>query len=88
MLRTFRAVLKGNGLEWQEEVNQWLQGDRSMQVLVTILDEAPLAKAPERGQEMAAVLERLAQVQAFSGVDPLIWQREVRQERDLPGRSE
>jgi hypothetical protein len=88
MLRTFRAVLKGNWLEWQEEVNRWLQGDRSVQVLVTILDEEPLAKTQGRGQEMAAVLEKLAQARAFSGIEPLMWQREVRQERELPGRSE
>lgn len=88
MLRTFRAVLKGNWLEWQEEVNRWLQGDRSVKVLVIILDEEPLAKTQGRGQQMAAVLEKLAQARVFSGIDPLVWQGEVRQDRELPGRSE
>lgn len=88
MLRTFRAVLKGNLLEWQEEVNRWLQSDRTVQVLVTLLDEEPIAIASRRGQQMATVLEKLAQVGAFSKIDPLTWQNEERQDRDLPGRNE
>ncbi|MBR8835499.1 MAG: hypothetical protein DSM106950_16130 [Stigonema ocellatum SAG 48.90 = DSM 106950] len=88
MLHSFRAVLKGNWLEWQEEVNQWLHGNSSVQVLVTILDEEPLAKTQGRGQQMAAVLEKLAQAGAFEGIEPLMWQREVRHDRGLPGREE
>jgi hypothetical protein len=88
MLRTFRAVLKGNLLEWQEEVNSWLQGDCTVQVLVTVLDEEPFAITQGRGRKMAAVLEKLAQARAFSEVDPLVWQREIRRDRELPGRSE
>jgi hypothetical protein len=88
MLRTFRAVLKGNLLEWQEEVNEWLQGDRAVSVLVTLLDEEPFAVTEGRGRKMAAVLEKLAQARAFSGVDPLVWQREIRRDRELPGRGE
>lgn len=37
---------------------------------------------------MAAVLENLAQAKAFSGVDPVIWQQEVRQEREIPKRDD
>ncbi|HEY9608269.1 hypothetical protein [Allocoleopsis sp.] len=88
MLRTFRAVLKGNLLEWQEQVNGWLQGDRTVQVLVTLLDEEPFAVTQGRGRQMADVLEKLAQARAFSGVDPSRWQREIRQDRELPERSE
>lgn len=39
-----------------------------------------------RGQRMAAVLEKLAQTQAFAEIDPAAWQQEVRQDRELPGR--
>lgn len=88
MLHTFRAVLKGHWLEWQEEVNRGLQGHSSVQVLVTILDEAPLVQTQKCGQKMAAVLEKLAQVQAFAGIDPLVWQSEIRHDRELPGRGE
>ncbi|MEQ8995611.1 MAG: hypothetical protein RID53_03800 [Coleofasciculus sp. B1-GNL1-01] len=85
MLRTFRAILKGNLLEWQEEVNQGLQGDCPVQVLVTFIQEEPLITTHSRGQQMAAVVEQLAQTQVFSGIDPLVWQRQSRQDRERPG---
>lgn len=85
MLHTFRAILKGNLLEWQEEVNQWFQGDRTVQVLVTLLDEEAITITHNRGQQMAAILEKLAQSQAFSEIDPLVWQRQIRQDRERPG---
>jgi len=85
MLHTFRAILKGNVLEWQEEVNQWFRSDRTVQVLVTLLDEEAITTAHSRGQQMAAILEKLAQSQAFSEIEPLIWQREIRKDRERPG---
>lgn len=69
MLHTFRAILKGNVLEWQEEINQWLQGDRTVQVLVTLLEEEAITTTHSRGQQMAAILEKLAQSQAFSDIE-------------------
>ena len=42
----------------------------------------------ERGQRMAEILEKLARSQAFAGIDPVAWQRDVRQDRELPGRKE
>jgi hypothetical protein len=87
MLHTFRAILKGNLLEWQEDVNRWLQGDRTIQVLVTLLSESSTVTTQNRGQQMASVLEKLAQANAFSGVDPVVWQQEIRRDRELPGRS-
>jgi hypothetical protein len=77
MLHTFRAVLKGNLLEWQEDVNRWLQSDHTVQVLVTLLNGEPIVTTQHRGQRMASVLEKLAQAQAFAGVDPVVWQRET-----------
>ncbi len=88
MLHTFRAILKGNLLEWQEDVNRWLQGDRAIQVLVTLLSESPTATTQNRGQRMASVLEQLAQANAFAGVDPVVWQQDIRRDRELPGRSD
>jgi hypothetical protein len=37
---------------------------------------------------MAAALEKLSQAQAFAGIDPVVWQRDVRQDRELPDRDE
>lgn len=88
MLRTFRAILRGNSLEWGKEVDRLLKHDQPVQVLVTMLEDELLAEACGRGQRMAAVLEKLAQANAFSGVDPVIWQQEVRQEREIPERDD
>ncbi|MCK5666283.1 MAG: hypothetical protein KAI17_22485 [Thiotrichaceae bacterium] len=40
-----------------------------------------------QGQRMAAILQRMADRQALSHiVDPVAWQREIREDRPLPGR--
>jgi hypothetical protein len=40
-----------------------------------------------QGQRMAAILQRIADRQALSHiVDPVAWQREIREDRPLPGR--
>ena len=57
-------------------------------MLVTILEEEPMQEKNGRGQRMAAVLEKLAQAQAFAGIDPVAWQQDIRQDRELPGRDE
>ena len=45
------------------------------------------ASAQERGRRIAAVLEKLAQLQERTMIaDPSAWQREQRQDRSLPGR--
>lgn len=88
MLQTFRAVLNGNSLEWSENAEQAINCDRPVQVLVTILEEAPVEQPRQRGQRMATVLQQLAQVQAFPDVDPVEWQRKARQDQILPGRSD
>lgn len=66
----------------------WLQDDHTVQVLVTLLDEEPITVTQGRGRQMAVVLEKLAQAQEFSRVDPLVWQREIRRDREFPGRHE
>jgi hypothetical protein len=87
MLQTFKATLRGDSLEWGEEVGGNLRVDRPVQVLVTILEE-PIAKSEGRGQRMADALEKLAQARAFAEIDPVVWQQDVRQDRELPGQNE
>lgn len=41
----------------------------------------------ERGQQVAAILQELADLGAFSEIeDPVKWQRNIREDRSLPGR--
>jgi len=83
MLRTYKAVLRGNRVEW---IDTPPAPTRPTPVHITLLDESA---EPARGQEMARVLEALAQGGGLSGIpDPVSWQREQRQERTLPGRAE
>ena len=56
-----------------------------MRVHITLLDPPPVAG--NRGERMAAALERLAAGSGVAGItDPMEWEREQREERDLPGR--
>ncbi|BDA70503.1 conserved hypothetical protein [Rivularia sp. IAM M-261] len=88
MLQTFRATLRGDSLEWAEEARGNLGNNSPVQVLVTILEEEPVQQTKGRGQRMAAALEKLAEAQAFAGIDPVVWQQDMRQDRELPGRNE
>jgi hypothetical protein len=44
MLQTFRATLRGDSLEWEEEAGRNLGDNRPVQVLVTILEGQPIAQ--------------------------------------------
>ena len=51
-------------------------------------NESPQAEADtERGQRIKLLLTRLSQMQTFAEIiDPSEWQRQIRQDRTLPGR--
>lgn len=83
MLQTFKAWLRGNRLEWVDEAP--VVGDRILQVHVTVLDTNAVAALDDRGQRMAAILEKLAASEPLN-LDPMLWQQQTRQDRSLPGR--
>ena len=85
-MRTYKALLRGNRLEWLGEAPE-PQTDASLSVHVTILEQEPPSDAHACGHAMAALLEKLAERDTFSDItDPVKWQRELRQDRVLPGR--
>ncbi|MBD2773794.1 hypothetical protein ICL16_17380 [Iningainema sp. BLCCT55] len=84
MLQTFKAILRGNCLEWTEETPDL--GDQPIMVHITIVQDNLSEDTASRGQKMAEILEKLAANNAFAGVDPIAWQRDVRSRRHLPGR--
>jgi hypothetical protein len=87
MLATYKAILKGNHLEWREEAPEPLPRDRELAVMVTILDEPASPGQPGRGSRMAEALERLAKAGGIREIDdPLKWERDLRREPPLPGR--
>ncbi|MCC5635013.1 hypothetical protein LC593_03925 [Nostoc sp. CHAB 5844] len=84
MLKTFKAWLKGNCLEWISEVPEF--GEKKIQVHVTLLDDKPVLETKTRGKRMAEILANLATTQTMSDIEPVFWQKETRQDRSLPGR--
>lgn len=86
MLQTYKAILHGDRLEWRDGPPDTLLEDRPVAVHVTILDDtAPVSTSPNSGQQLAAVLEQLAQIHALADIaDPIAWERDVRSDRALP----
>ena len=85
-MHTYRALLRGDHLEWLEEAPE-PQTDAPLRVHVTVLEQESPSEAHARGYAMAALLEKLAKRHTFSTIpDPVKWQRELRQDRGLPGR--
>lgn len=86
MLRTYEGVLEEGRVQWIGEEEP--AADRPLRVHVTVLEEES-SKREQRGERMADALSKLADVGAFSAVDdPSEWQREIRQDRSLPGRDQ
>ena len=81
-MNTYNAVLRGNRLEWTEEVPERLDADRPVKVSVTILEANS-----GQGQRMADALEALARLNSLSHIsDPAVWEREQREDRSLADR--
>jgi hypothetical protein len=88
MLRTYKAILKDNCVEWVGEVNGRISKGSAVPVHISLLDESV---TPEdiayRGKRMVSALNKLAEVHAFADIaDPGTWEREIRLDRQLPGR--
>lgn len=82
-----QAILRGDRIEWDDDVPEQIRTQAALTVFVTIPDQ-PVAADDSRGLRMAEALERLAANGGVGSItDPVQWQRERRQDRDLPGRS-
>lgn len=87
MQRIFEAILKGNHLEWADEVPKY--GNRPIKVYVTLQEEDSLTSDELRQKKIVEILEKIAKNNIFADIsDPVEWQRELRQDRSLPGRDE
>jgi hypothetical protein len=88
MLHTYKATLHGDRLEWSDAPPDELTQNRPVAVYVTILEEP--RNPPEQtqtGQQMAAILEQLANMNAFAEIaDPAAWERAIRSDRVLVDR--
>lgn len=87
MIHIYSAILHGDRLEWTDAPPTPEVRGRSVRVKIEVEDEVERA---ERGRRMADALRKLA---AGDGAlaeieDPVAWEREIRQERPLPGREQ
>lgn len=84
MLPTYKATLKGNHLEW---IGEEPHRKEAVPVHVTVLEEQTPHRA--QGDQMAEALNQLAAAGGLTTIsDPEAWQREQRQDRVLPERSQ
>lgn len=66
-----------------------VMGYASYEAIQAMLTERRTASPQRQGQQMAAIMEELAQLPALIEMaDPVTWQRELRQERSLPDRTD
>jgi hypothetical protein len=88
MLPTYRAVLHGDHLEWEDDVPEQLRNEQPVAVFVTIVGESA-SSDEQQGKRMADALERLAARGGVSSIDDASeWQRKQREDRPLPGRQQ
>jgi len=87
MANPYKANLSGNQLEWTDEVPQLPNGKTP--VLVTVLPPTEALTNEEMRRRRVEALERLAAMGGIKSIpDPSAWQREIREDRPLPGREE
>ncbi len=85
MFMTYEAILEGDKLKWKGSVPQQVSAKGQIAVYVTLLEEVPeVLEKQEQGQKMAEALSKLAALNERSIADPLLWQKELRQDRPLP----
>jgi hypothetical protein len=85
MLQTYKAILRGNTVEWLGEAPPTNGG---IAVHITLLREHIVPDA-DRGERLRLLLEELAKRNPFKDItDPVEWQREIRKDRPLPGRDD
>lgn len=86
MQTSYRAILRGDRLEWSSDAPD-VAPNQAITVTVTIIDSDSTSTRSSQGARMAVVLAQLAALETRSELDdPLAWERDIRQERQLPGR--
>lgn len=83
MQRTYRAVVRGDRIEWIDP-----PPERRRAIPVHIILQGNISDASDaRGDAMAKALTDLADMGGLSFIpDPVAWQRDLRKERPLPER--
>ncbi|MEB3336332.1 MAG: hypothetical protein VKJ46_02650 [Leptolyngbyaceae bacterium] len=83
MHQTYRAILQDSHLTWLDS-----PPTLANQVEVYVTVTKPSLTKTERGKAMATALAKLAKTNSLGSIDPVAWQKKIRQDRALPGRTE
>ena len=84
---TYKATLRGDRLDWEDDVPEQIRSQAALTVFVTILNQ-PVVADGAGGRLMAEALERLALKGGVPSItDPVQWQRGEREDRNVPGRT-
>ena len=85
MGKTYNAILRGNTIEWKAD-SPPVDTEEGVQVEITVRKQFA-GTEEERKAKLFAALENLAHTSKTQWPeDPVAWQREIRQDRPLPGR--
>ncbi len=87
MPQTYRAIIEDDRIVWKDDVHPDTIR-RALEVQVTVPADSPqVSDWPARRERALAAMRRIAQRGGLEGIgDPVAWQREVREDRPLPGR--
>ncbi len=86
MTKTYKAVLKGNQLDWIADAPESDQ-NHPVKVEVIVEEKPKVKKNVSNNMSILECLEDLAASNAFAEIDdPVEWQREIRKDRPLPFR--
>ena len=86
MATTYDAILRNNHLEWAATAPV-VAPNESLRVTVTVVGADVMLSEPDRRTKIIQALEELASQGGIQGIpDPVAWQKNARQDRELPGR--
>ena len=89
MQTEFKAILTDDHLEWKGERPKVLVTGQPAEVVVTISTVAAEPSKDEMRRRRVAALRNIAAEGGIPSIpDAVAWQREMREDRKLPGREE
>ena len=86
MLEKYRATIHGDIIEWDGQEPNGVMDDEGLKVEIIVVSKKKIWPKSD-GEKMAAALSEIASRGGIKSIpDPVAWQREIREDRPLPGR--
>lgn len=91
--RHYDATIRGDRIEWDGERPPGADTPEPLRVRVTVEEEPSLESitsviSENTGEALVEAARRIRELGIFDEIeDPIAWQREIRKDRPLPGRS-